>query len=137
MNEKQTHINLLHYREQLNELICNSDQYATITTELHEKYKDQMVKDEYPEPYWEEHHNRFSALLILVMTEDPRQLTYVWTRARNLFAKLKYNGSFEELYAKVETVMMSGDIQDKDIIKSIIERLTVEQLEEIIQLYSC
>jgi hypothetical protein len=56
-------------RDELLELVCSSVQYKEITTRLHEKYKDQMVKgqdgsDDYPEVYWTEFNPEFDKLIM-------------------------------------------------------------------------
>jgi len=40
-----------------------TDYYKTITTTLHEKYKDKMVQDDYPEEYWNEFNDQFDQLV--------------------------------------------------------------------------
>jgi len=50
-------------RDEFLNVLMETDYYKTITTTLHEKYKDKMVQDDYPEEYWNEFNDQFDQLV--------------------------------------------------------------------------
>lgn len=50
-------------RDEFLNALVETDYYKTITTTLHEKYKDKMVQDDYPEEYWNEFNDQFDQLV--------------------------------------------------------------------------
>lgn len=66
----------MYLRSQLASLIYDSDQYKQITSTLHDKYKEQIVDEEYPEAYWSEFSKAYGELIHEVMVGDPNKLTF-------------------------------------------------------------
>ncbi len=53
-----------HVREAFLNALMEHPLYQELTTTLHNKYKDQMVDDDYPEEYWDEFDTKYDQLVL-------------------------------------------------------------------------